>query len=339
MVLLPINKLSESVTKPMPNGQINDVRVKISRPKCIELIAMAANIYDKGKVNRLVFPAQAVRIMREQYTLLAKNKYKDYDIVITLLLINALPSYYTEQQIIAIKDSIDKIKKDYPISQIIEIRLCIVKTMAELINFVNTGNQFKRQIFRIGRIDLFAHGHDGDISLGYKLNDEVESGNVNKTTVENLFFATKTTFSQWNVEAFHEKADFYTWACRTGAPIKNDTRKRSLGHYIAKHLNIPVYGFVRRSDYAYTWGNDDDRSYLRWLCWSALPDAIQNVEKCNRLKREDEKREINKKNIGAVWMENGAVYPVCSGTSPKELPAGYYLFSTSSIEPILVKNI
>jgi len=38
-------------------------------------------------------------------------------------------------------------------------------------------------------------------------------------------------------------------------------------------------------------------------------------------------------------MDNGAVYPVCSGSSPKELPAGYYLFSASSIEPKLVQNI
>lgn len=73
---------------------------------------------------------------------------------------------------------------------------------------------------------------------------------------------------------------------------QGDAQKRSLGHYMAKHLNIPVYGFVRRSDYAHTWGKDDDRSYLRWQCWSALPDAVQNVEKCNRLRTEDEKRSM-----------------------------------------------
>lgn len=339
MGLPPSNKLSESTTKPAQDGKINDVHVKICRPKCIELIAMAANIYDKGKVNRLVFAAQAIKMIREQYTLLAKNKYKDYDIVITLLLMNASPSYYTSQQISAIKNSIEKIKKDYPISQITDVRLCTVKTMAELTNYVNTGSQYTRQIFPIGRIDLFAHGHPGDISLGYRLNDEVDNGNGSKIVVENMFFATKATFSQWSVKAFHETAEFYTWACRTGAPIDGDAKNRSLGHYIAWHLKIPVYGFVRRSDYAHTWGNDDDRSYLRWKCWSALPDAVQNVEKCNRLRTEDEKRSMAMDDIGAVWMDNGAVYPVCSGTSPKELPAGYYLFSASSIEPILVKNI
>lgn len=337
MGLPPNKKLSQATTKPAQNGKTNDVHVKICRPKCIELIAMAANIYDKGKVNRLVFPAQAIRIISKQYILLAKNKYKDYDVVITLLLMNASPSYYTSQQVTAIKKSIEKIKKDYPLSQIKEIRLCTVKTMAELTNYVNTGNRYARQIYQIGHIDLFAHGHNGDISLGYNLKDEVDNGR--KIDVESMFFATKATFSQWSVKVFHETAEFYTWACRTGAPIEGDAKNRSLGYYIACHLEMPVYGFVRRSDYVNTWGNDKDRSYLRLRCWRFLPDLVQDIEKCNRLRIEDEKRSMAMNDIGAVWMDNGAVYPVCSGSSPKELPAGYYLFSASSIEPKLVQNI
>lgn len=175
MVLPPSNKLSEAMTKPAQDGKINDVHVKICRPKCIELVAMAANIYSKEKpYSRLAFAAHAVKIIRDKYIALARTIYADYDVVITLLLLNTHDNYYTTEQRAAIKQSLEKIKQENSAFTRITIRMVIVKNLGEITQYINQGNNYQRIIYPIGRVDIFAHGLLGCFTMGYQLFDKMD---------------------------------------------------------------------------------------------------------------------------------------------------------------------
>lgn len=333
MTLPPRNKLTEAVTKPAPNGEVNTVHVKISRPKCIELIALSANIYSNSEVNRLVFVAQAIRIIRLQYMLLAKSTFKDYDVTITLVLMNAHTDYYTPQQVAIIKNSIETIKKQNQ-QLISDVRLLELKTLDELTTYINQGNGYPRQIYPIGRIDIFSHGFPRAISLGYGLRERILVNNEGyRVNPEQTLLADKEMFKKWQAKAFYETASFYSWACQTGGIDKEG--EKSLANHIADHLNISVYTFIRRSDYAETWGSSDDRSYLRFQC--RIP-FLGDKNRCEQLDKENEERERNIDTNKAVWMKNGAVHPVKCGTTPEHAQDGMFIFSPNSKQPIRVPN-
>lgn len=334
MTLPPRNKLSEAVTKPAPNGEINTVHIKITRPKCIELVALAANIYDENKPHsRLVFAAQAVRMIRLQYMLLAKSTFKDYDVVTTLILMNAHDDYYTSQQITIIKDAIATINKQNK-QLIIDVRLLVLKTLGELTNYVNQGNGYLRQIYPIGRIDIFSHGFPRAISLGYGLRERILVDQEGyRVSPEQTLLANKKAFEQWQAKAFYEKASFYSWACQTGGVEKKE--EKPLANHIADHLNIPVYTFIRKSDYAETWGSSDDRRYLRFQCNIPL---VGDSKRCEQLTNENKERNDNMGSMEVVWMKNGAVHPVKCGTTPEQAPDGMFIFYPNLKEPIRVPN-
>lgn len=333
MTLPPRNKLSEAVTKPAPNGEINTVHVKISRPKCIELVALAANIYSESPVNRLVFAAQAIRIIRLQYMLLAKSTFKDHDVVITLVLMNAHDDYYTSQQRSIINESIETINKQNKQS-INNVRLLVLNTLEQVTAYINQGNGYPRQIFPIGRIDIFSHGFPNAIALGYGLRERILVNQEGyRVTPEQTLYANKETFSRWQTKAFCETASFYSWACQTGGVEKEGGKP--LANHIADHLNIPVYTFIRRSDYAETWGSSDDRSYLKLQC--NIPLAGDN-KRCEQLEKGDEERQRNLDTKQVVWMKNGAVHPIKCGTTPEQALDGMFIFYPHSKEPIRVPN-
>lgn len=332
MGLPPSNKLSEATTKPAQDGKINDVHVKVCRPKCIELVAIAANIYDKTAVNRLVFAAQAIRIIRQDYGVIARSLFKDYDVIFTLILMNFNNTSYTSQQVTMIKDSIETLKKESGTS-IQDVRLLTIDTLDNLNSYINQGVGYRRQIYPIGRIDIFSHGFPKAISLGYGFNEAIKDKDGRWFTPSQTLRADIKTFMRWSAKSFYETASFYSWSCQTGGVEK--AGEKPLANSIADHLNIPVYAFIKRSDYAETWGNKDDRSYLRLQC--KIP-FWGDEDRCKKLADEDEERERNIDAVGAVWMKNGAVYPVKSGTTPEKVPAGMFVFNPNSKKPTLMFN-
>lgn len=336
MVLPPSNKLSEATTKPAQNGKINDVHVKICRPKCIELVAMAASIYDETKPNsRLVFAGQAIRKIREKYINLATSVYVDSDVVITLVLINSHDYYYTAEQRAAIKNSVEKIKQENSVLSRVTIRMVILSTLSQITQYINQGRDYLRQTYPIGRIDIFSHGAEGSIMLAYKLTGLIEDDDGELKQAQGVLLLNRKRLMKWNPKAFSATASFYSWACRTGGLEDKNSRNNTFAHYIAFHLNIPVYAFIRRTEYANTWGSRGDRMILRTQC--NIP-VVGNTDRCEQLIEENKNRRENVDNTGATWMENGAVYPVTTGSSPEEDPKGMFVYYPRVQEPKQVTN-
>lgn len=315
MALPPPDKSAKAVIKPSEKGKTNDVNVKITKTIQMEYIAMAGNIYDlESEVNRLVFAAQAVRIIRKEYLaeiLQMIMERKKVSVVITLALMNGDPTYYTTAQLAAIKKSIALIKAENNLMSIKDIRLCVFTqgVDAEVTPYINQGKDYLRSDYPIQRIDIFTHGKPGIITMGYDLSEKVKKA----------FLMNADTFKQWSPDAFMKSGVFHSLACRTGAPSDGGTTGKSLANEIANHLKIPVNCFIRRSDYKDTWGNSSDRNFHRF-CIQSFSD------RCKRLVSENRERNINKEKLEAVWMDNGAVYPVKSGDSPSKLKPGYHLF-------------
>lgn len=323
------SKLSTATAKPhRADGQPNTVEVKITRKVSLELIALAANIYNlRNMGGRMVFPAQAIRMIREEYIKdIQAGVYKSDSIVITLALMNGKPDYYTKSQINVIKNSLALIQQDFPIPVIKEIRLCIftIGFNAEVVPYLNNGKNYSRDKYLIGRWDIFAHGHPGDIDLGYDLD----------ATVQKNFFVDTESFQMISSKAFHPLAALHSWACRTGAPIDGSNKGPSLASAIVKHLNIPVYCFIRKSDYAHTWGDWTSRAALKNCKINPFAELVMEDGECAKLIRENDERETSMINIRAVWMSYGALYPVKSGTNPPYLVSGVHRFAPNEPEPI-----
>lgn len=110
---------------------------------------------------------------------------------------------------------------------------------------------------------------------------------------------------------------------------------KPLANHIADHLNIPVYTFIRRSDYAETWGSSNDRSYFKLQCNIPL---AGDSKRCEQLALENKERNRNIEQKSAVWMKNGAVHPVKCGTTPEQAQDGMFIFYPHSKQPIRVPN-
>lgn len=141
---------------------------------------------------------------------------------------------------------------------------------------------------------------------------------------------------KWNPKAFFETASFYSWACQTGGVDQQGSRNDSLAKFIAFHLKIPVYAFIKRTEYADTWGSRGDRMVLRTQCNIPL---IGNTDRCEQLTLENKERNRNMNNLGATWMENGAVHSVGNGSTPEEAPDGMFVFYPNAKEPQKVSEL
>lgn len=80
--------------------------------------------------------------------------------------IRMIDHYYTTEQRTAIKKSVEKIKQENSTLSKVTIRMVILSTMTQITQYINQGNGYPRQIYPIGRIDIFSHGTLEAISLG-----------------------------------------------------------------------------------------------------------------------------------------------------------------------------
>ncbi|GAA5630912.1 hypothetical protein Acal02_01527 [Acinetobacter calcoaceticus] len=126
-------------------------------------------------------------------------------------------------------------------------RIVYVKTVDELIQFINQRVEKKRAI---KKLIFFSHGLVGRISLRYE-GDDVASGEFTKASV-----------NQVNKLAFDYDAEVISYACRTGIgedgnSFNNSVEaqpEKSLAQDMANQWMITVKAFERRSLYAKTYG-------------------------------------------------------------------------------------
>ncbi|MDI2113911.1 hypothetical protein [Commensalibacter nepenthis] len=345
------SKKTTGTTKKSGDGVIHTVEQAISI-KNLEFIVIAANIYDGSKGNRLVFPAQAIRIIKEHVKNLSDSNglpvFPGSGVVITLALMNGDPDYYTEAHKKLIQESLDDIKQEAPyFVENISLLTFPSGVGTDFMQYINQGQGYDRSEYLIYRIDVFSHGLPGQIALGYgapflyysfkKITHKPLEG-LNHITpsfvkgIEPSYRLDGQRIRQWLPTAFHKKAIFCSWACRTGAPNDEDETqgswlvKPTLASEITDHLKIPVHCFIRRSDYVDTWGNQQDRDMLE-KCKTDENYRKENKEKCSQLIDENRERAMMAKK-DVVWMRGGALYPVKSGTSPEKFPGGRFIFDT-----------
>lgn len=126
-------------------------------------------------------------------------------------------------------------------------RVIYVKTVSELIKFLNQRIEKKRAI---KKLMVFSHGVVGRISLRYA-GDDVTSGEFTKTSV-----------TQVNKSIFDYDAEVISYACRTGIGKDGESFKssaeaqpeKSLAQDMANQWMVTVKAFERRSLYAKTYG-------------------------------------------------------------------------------------
>lgn len=313
-------KYSSAKTEKAKQGQVNQTNVKLSRTK-IELISLAGNIYNQSPNSRLVFAGQALRMIKEEFIPHeVLGDFSNCHIVITMAILNAKPTYYTPEQQALMKQDLMAVYNDLAQNQSLktqvkEIRLCVLeKGLAEITQYINQGKDYPRSEYKIGRLDIFTHGIPGRFLMADHLDENVPY----QLTMEN-------GISAWSKEGFHKKAKLHSWACRTCAPNHGQP---SLAEEMANHLQIPVYGFQKKSDYADTWGSRDDRSILRKCNNPHTLGLFMSKEEeasCQRLQEEYQQRTNSLRDLRAIWMDDGAVHPVKCGTSPSNLPEGRYV--------------
>jgi len=261
------------------------------------IIVVGTEQYSTSHGGKLMFPAQAVREIRENYT-----THKYVNIVI-------FKDAYTPMQLSIIKRDAKEWNKTVYFKQI--------NSTIELIDYINNGdNTINRQMQKIGTIKIFAHGKPNSIEFGLKGRNE-DKQRFTKEDVEKL-----------SKESFTDVPIIYSYACRTGnsdtSEFYNDKNwmtlvrpKDSLAQKFSEHLNATVYAYLRRTNYQPTWDERGDIRYQNGYL-TIKKDRLINIGKLI----------VNHKNWDeALWNINGAYKLPKAGNSPRgELPASIYIF-------------
>jgi hypothetical protein len=282
-----------------------------------EYIALAAAQHDNSVGNKMMFAGQAVAQLRKGYPADARR---------TLLLVSL---GYTVKQKELIEAATEKWGGHY-----VE-----VDSLDRLAQYLNQGcPEAPRCGYRIKRLDIYSHGIPRNISLAHELPEE-------KAFSWNFAFAQKL-----DKNALALEAEIYSWACRTGIGNESDwgtlgngpdsvhefkiedaiqlrpLTKQSLAQRMANHLNVPVWAFLRRTDYSDTWSNLEERMSLR-AC-KASNGNIPTEAICQALNKDDNERTHHAKQ-GFIFLNNGALHSIKSGQTPAFLPNGMYKFTSS----------
>jgi hypothetical protein len=260
--------------------------------------------------NKLMFPAQAVREIRENY----KN-HKYVNIII-------FKDEFTEMQLSIIKRDAKKWNTDLYFKKI--------NSVSELITYINNGDAtVARSRTKISTIKIFSHGLPSVLDFGLDGDNE----DSQRFKIQHV--------SQLKKEVFTERPEIYSYACRTGnsdgravtlnPSYKYDTKSinlvkpnESLAQKLADHLNAKVYAFLRRSNYTPTWldkGNKDYKSKYM---------TIEDENVSNPLNPKDWFR---KGWDEALWNPDGAFLLPKSGESPSGLlQSGMFVFEKDKKE-------
>lgn len=215
-------------------------------------------------------------------------------------------------------------------------RIIYVKTVNELINFLNQRIEKNRAI---KKLIFFSHGVIGKISLRYE-GDDVTSGEFTKESV-----------TQVNKLVFDYDAEVISYACRTGIgkdgeSFKNSTEaqpEKSLAQDMANQWMVVVKAFERRSLYAKTYGTGTEIQQAKNA--EAVIDDYEKKEKlykAGKLKERPQKppnydqlserlksiktRDHNTQEDGGPIMPLGAWHLPTSGATPDGLRHGLQIY-------------
>lgn len=283
---------------------IDEVSIKVPLIKEEVIIIVGTEQHSQTYGNKLMFPAQAVREIRENY-----KEHKHTNILI-------FKDKFTAMELSIVKRDAKKWNNTVYFKQI--------ESITDLINYINKGDAtITREDLKIGKIIIFAHGLPSVLDFG--LDGENEASQRFKIEhVEKL-----------NKKSFTEHPIIYSYACRTGnsdnrliahqsgyeydsESIKLVKSEESLAQKLADHLNAKVYAFLRRSNYSSSWLDGGDKSYTKNYI------TIEDEEVSNPLNPRDWFR---KGWDEALWNPAGAYLAPTSGKTPGGLlEGGMFIF-------------
>lgn len=304
------DKLKKDAGKSTPKKDEARTKVHFNTNEVILIVGTEQHSKDYGEA--LMFPAQAVREVRENFL-----SYPHLTIII-------FTDGYTPL-------SLDIIKRDAK-SWNPTLYFKKINSTSELIKYINEGDStVNRTIIKVDTIKIFSHGYPLSLEFGLDgSNESSQSFGIDDIT-------------KLQINAFKTNPSIYSYACRTG---NSDTRpeasiatrfytytydhedlkfvkpENSLAQKLSDHIDAKVFAFIRRSEYGPTWNDLKDTSgygKTRMTIESEDANGLGSV--------------LNPKNFGQrnhydeiLWNPKGALKPPTSGDSPRGLPKGIYLF-------------
>jgi len=297
---------------------LEEISVLVNKVIKETILIVGTEQHSTNSANKLMFPAQAVREVRENFS--------DTPVLEVLIFKDG----YTENQLKAFSNAVLFFNK--------EARIIEINEVEELINFINEGttNSNKNSTYRnsrkISEIKVFAHGYVRDKTNEGVIAFGLDGKNANKQELDNKVF----NKIDKNVFLTNNESHFYSYACRTGigvsSEIVNDPLKsNSLAQKISNHSQIIVHAYMKRSLYADTWGTQNHRD--TYISDNDKGESfIENLKTDIKDMIADDPNDMNsfalyiatEKNIdGAIWNTQGAYLPVKAGDYPKGIPNSY----------------
>lgn len=268
------------------------------------LLVVGTEQHSQTYGNKLMFPAQAVRELRENY----KN-HQYANIVI-------FKDAFTNMQLSIIKRDAKKWNINLYMKQI--------NSVTELINYINKGDgNVSRSKIKISTIKFFSHGLPSVLDFGLDGDHE-----------ENQQFKIEHV-ARLKKESFTSNPEIYSYACRTGnsdgrtvtlnpsykydsESIKLVKPEESLAQKLSQNLDAKVFAYLRRSNYMSTWLDGGKEEYKSKYI------TIEDENVSNPFNPKDWFR---KGWDEALWNPDGAFLPPKSGDSPAGLlQGGLFIF-------------
>src|SRR6218665_1078282 len=275
------------------------------------IVVIGSEVHDKKPVNKLMFMAQAIR--RVRISSVQTVIYFKYG--------------YSQNMVNEMEKALKKYKSN--------IKIIAISNISELFNYINfgylkLGTDCRTQpdmygnIYKIKSIYIYSHGMPSRITFMldwdiYKKNNNIISSETAKSNELNL-----NNYSKFNAKSFSKDNEIWSFACRTGLSVDNDTEierftwgeKESLAQKLADKLGAKVHAFLKRSNYENTWGSRAARIDLK---------IADNLEKVNvNIKKDDKFREYKKHEMKLdkiyPWQPQGAYNEVKSGDFPMGPP-------------------
>ncbi|WP_415325670.1 hypothetical protein [Chryseobacterium sp. MMS23-Vi53] len=273
------------------------------------LLVVGTEQHSESYGNKLMFPAQAIREIKENYRF---SKF------VNILIFK---DKFTTMQISIIKRDAKKWNKNVYFKQI--------NTITDLINYINNGDvTIDRKKNKISTIKIFSHGLPSVLDFGLDGKHE-EQQRFKKEDVRKL-----------KKESFIKHPIIYSYACRTGnsdgrivtanpsykydsETIKLVKPEESLAQEFADYLDGKVHAFLRRSNYISTWKDDGDKKYKSEYM------TIEDEDVSSPFNPKDWYRAtLGGSNWDeSLWNSNGAFLEPRSGDSPSGiLEGGMFIF-------------
>lgn len=285
------------------------------------IVVVGAEVHDKKPVNKLMFMAQAIRRVK----------------VSSVQTVIYFKHGYSQNMISEFENSLKRYKKN--------IKVISIFNISQLFNYLNIGSIDKSgsdyrtrpdeygNMYKVKNVYFYSHGMPSRITFMldwdiYMKNNNIKSNETAQKNELNL-----GNYTILNPKSFSKDAELWSFACRTGLSVDNDSEvekftwgeTESLAQKLAERLNAKVHAFLKRSNYELTWGGRSDRLDLK---------IADNLEKINiDIKNDDNFRAYKKqeKKIDEIypWQPQGAYRDVIAGDFPYGPPSCMCLFQKS----------